>query len=310
VTSIGSIISPTLAAAMRDAVAMNKADEPDEVRVTVINGVEYDVRSEAMAQTTCADCSANLLVEVAPSGADLDLLISKPRTAVCTDCGRKRVAGKRGTVIHAQEGPTLEIDLSKFSEAQLKQLAVEAREHMRQEKAAEIPAKRKKSKKAEAERIAQDDVLKTKARKERKALVLPALSIPVKGQVKEIPALDLSDEGLDLNIATTPKQRSPYNKALYAMGRDLLDTKSTLVDLAKTHQDLMEHSGEPAVVAKPKKKAKKAKAEKVKTEVVVAQIEPESKAKTDRAAKIEAMVEITGWSKKKARKHLEMVGVL
>jgi hypothetical protein len=311
-TSIGSLLSPAQRQAI-EAAALTVV-EPEGVRVTLINGVEYDLRSEAMAETTCADCPQALRVEVAPEPSQQwlmagrtreefhDLLTSQPRVAVCEECGLKRVAGKRGTLIHhnPQEKPV--IDLSQYSEAELARLAVEARTHMVRTKADALPAKRKKAEKAERKRIAKDEALKVEQCEQRRGLVLPDLSIPIKGQVKYIPALDLS-EVTDMNVVISPKERSPYNKALYAMGRDLLgkDT-ATYSAVADLHAELMEHSGAP--VAKPaKKKGKKAKAERP-SEALVAVIEPDVK------AKVAAFAEITGMSKKQARKHLEKVGVL
>lgn len=297
-TSIGSMISPVLKQTLMGAVKLNESaseweerilNEPDEVRVTLINDVEYDVRGEAMTQTTCADCPASLLVEVAPKGVDLDLLCSKPRVAVCVPCGQKRVADKRGTLIHTkpQEAP-VEIDLSTYSEAELAQLAIQARARMVAEAEALIPAKRTKAQKAEAKRIAKDQALMEEQRKANRNLALPDVTITVKGQTRFVPALDLHDVGNDLNVETSPKMRSAYNKALFALGMDLLPKDATYVAVVEAHKALLEH-GQPV-------------------EALATVVEPDAKAKVD--PKVKAFAEVMGISEKKARKRLEKVGVL
>lgn len=310
-TTIGSLISPTLKQTLMGAVAINEAVAPsltapaatgrafaardvNEALVTTINGVEYDVRGEALVQTNCADCPAHLLVEVAPKGVDLDLLCSKPRVTVCEECGHKRVAGKSGTLIHhkPQEAP-VEIDLTKYSEAELAQLAIKARARMVAEKEAEIPEKRTKAQKAEAKRIRKDQALKEQQREERKAMTYPGLSLTIKGQHRDVPALDLS-EVTDLNEVVSPAMRSPYNKALYALGMDLLGKDAaTYAVVAETHIMLAEHADAPASF-----------------EALATVVEPEAKAKVDRKGMIAAYAEVMGVSKKASRKHLEKVGVL
>lgn len=296
--ALAPLDNPALVTAMLDAL--------DEI--TTINGVAYDLRSDAMVETTCADCPEVLLVEVAPKGVDLDLLTSQDRTAVCVPCGTKRVAGKRGTLIHTKENqlptlplPTTDFDLDKLSDAEFIEAALEARNRMRAEKAEALPEKRKKAKKEKAEREAKDEVLKVEARDARKGRVLHALVVDVKGKAKEIPALDLS-EVTDLNEAVTPKMRSPYNKVLYAMGRELLSkettTYATLADLHCELQGAYTQPAEAEPVAEPKKKGKK------KAERLAAQIDPDDK------AKVEAFAKVTGKSYDDAAAHLVKVGVL
>lgn len=182
------------------------------------------------------------------------------------------------------------IDLTNYSDAQLSTLALEARDRLLAEREAEVPAKRKKAKKAEREQIALDEQRKARAREERKGRVLPGFTI--KG--KEVPALDLS-EITDTAEMPSAKERSPYNKALYALGMPLLDKDATTYEvLAGVHGDLL-----AMVENKPEKKGKKGKKARL-----VADIDPSAK------AKVEAFAKVTGKSIAEAQEHLASVGVI
>lgn len=109
---------------------------------------------------------------------------------------------------------------------------------------------------------------------ERKGQVLPGLTVAK----RFIPDLDLT-QVTDLHEVVSAKQRSAYNKALYALGEDILDPETTTyLTLFEVHERLAQ--------VKPEKKGKK------KVKAVLAE--------TD--GKAQALAGVLGISVKEARK--------
>lgn len=120
----------------------------------------------------------------------------------------------------------------------------------------------------------------TEEQAERKGKVLPGFTVGT----HLVPDLDLSVV-TNLQEVVSAKTRSPYNKALYAQGQDLLDPESaTYAVLADLHPRLK----------KAAKKARKAKPGPVKKVTAVVAVTD-----TDNIAQI---AQILGISEKKARK--------
>ena len=114
---------------------------------------------------------------------------------------------------------------------------------------------------------------------ERRQQVLPGFTV---GK-RHIPDLDLT-QVTDLHEVVSAKQRSIYNKALYAIGEDILDADTTTyLTLLETHERLSQ--------VKPTKKGKK-KGKKVQAVLAV----------TDQTDKVATVASILGISKKAARK--------
>lgn len=264
-----------------------------DAKVTVINGVEYDLRSEGFVETACADCDTPLKVEVAPKHADLEVLISRPRISVCTDCGQQRVRGRRGVLVYdprqEKEEPMPEIDLGKFSEAELAALAVQARQHLMAQAAEELPAKREQAKRAEAERETEDAALKAQDRAKQRKKWMGEFAL--NGVV--VPAIDFTEVSLDESVPG--KVRSSYNKALHAAGEPILDREVTYRVLRKVHKRLWKQA-EVAVEA-PRTKAQS-------ESVLVADLDPDAQAKVDAYAKI------TGVSVDEARQKLASLNLI
>lgn len=227
-----------------DVAKMSLADRP----VTTINGVEVDLEGDALYETECADCDTPLAVEIAPKGVDLDLLINQPRVAVCEPCGKARVKGKRGTLVHPkptiiQTEETPVFDLNKYTPAQLAGFIQAAQEALAEKIADDLPAKRDEAIAAEAERVAADEEAKAFDRAERKVSGLPEFTLTHEGQERHIPHLDLSAV-TNLDEVMSAKARSPYNKALYLLGMPLLEAeKATYRFVADVHTTLMNVAG-------------------------------------------------------------------
>ena len=314
-SKIAEMLDPTRVAALQDIVKAStdppaqetpgettyRPEAPVDAEVTVINGVEYDLRSEGFVDTACADCETPLKVEVAPRGADLEALVSRPRISVCLDCGDARVKGQRGVLVYdarptnQKETPMPEIDLTKFSEAELAALAVQARRRMVAEAAEALPAKREEAKKAEAERQAKDAALKAedRAKNKRKAWM---------GEFQLhvfVPALDFTEVDLDEVVPATV--RSPYNKALHAAGEPILDRETTTYRmLRKVHKRLWKQA-EVAVEAPKVKAEPKAEPE---GDRLVALLDPQAQ------AKVEAYAKVSGMNAEQAREHLASLNLI
>jgi len=275
-----------------------------DAEVTVINGVEVDLRSEGFIDTACADCDAPLRVLVAPKGVDLEVLTSRPRVAVCLDCGSARLRDQRGTLAHqpiqtpVQKKQETEVDLTKFSDAEFAALAVEARESMVAEAAETLPAKRKLAKQAEKDRAAQDEALKAQddAKRAKRKMWMGEMS--VKGVF--VPTLDLT-EVRNLDEAVSATMRSPYNKALYRLGEPLLDhEEATYRVLRKAHKHLWKHAEIAAEAPKVKAEAKR----EVKGDRLVADLDPNAK------AKVEAFAKVSGMTLDQARERLASLSLI
>ena len=110
---------------------------------------------------------------------------------------------------------------------------------------------------------------------ERRQQVLPGFTVAG----RDIPDLDLT-QVTDLHEVVSAKQRSIYNKALYALGEDILDADTTTyLTLLETHERLSQ--------VKPTKGKKKVKA---------------VLAVTDQTDKVATVASILGISKKAAKK--------
>lgn len=299
-SKIAEILSPEQREVLATLKVLNALPpEPvDLPPVTTINGVDVDLRSEGRFQTTCADCQTPLEVEVAPEGVDLEMLTSRPRVAVCLLCGDKRLQGKQGVVIYTkpETKEEIELDLTKFSKAQLAALAVEARERMLAQKAEALPAEREAALKVEADREARDAALKAQDRAKYGKRKVWMGEFLVKGVT--VPALDFTEVGLDEEVP--PKVRSPYNKVLHAIGEPILEREGTTYrTLRKAHKRLWKQASVAAEM--PKGKVAKIEPE---TERLLAPIEPEA------MAKVKAFAEVTGLSLDQARERLASLSLV
>lgn len=263
------------------------ADAP----VTVINGVEIDLRSEGWISLACADCEQPLMVEIAPKGVDLSILTAMPRTACCPECARTRIVGKRGVVIHDatvtepewKEEPVL--DLNDFTNAELGVMAGRARDLAEAEEAANLAKRREKALREEAEREARDkaQLRADRAKQGKHKAWFGAFSI----NAKVVPALDFTDVNLAEQVPS--EVRSPYNKALFSLREDLLAPDVTYAEVRKLHKRLWKRADaavEPQV------------------ERLVAVVDPTAK------AKVEAFANATGKTYEQALEHLTKVGVV
>lgn len=272
-----------------------------EAPVTLINGVEVDLRGEGMHQTECADCAAAIEVAIQPAGVDV---VDKVRTAVCLDCGHKRLKGRQGevlnrpAVIHDPNEEERVFDLTGFSNAELAAAAVDARERMVASAAAALPAKRNAANQQQAEREAADEKQKVADRAKlgkRKAWMGEFTYL---GD-KTVPALDFSEIS-NLDEAPSSKVRSPYNKVLHSQGEPLLDPEATTYRvLRKVHKRLWKAAR--VAVEMPKDVTPRV----VETApVLLADLDPDTKAKVD------AYAEVTGTDTATARERLASLALI
>jgi len=260
-----------------------------DMPVTVINGVEIDLRSEGWIETNCADCQSPLMVEIAPEGVDLAILTAMPRTAVCQACALVRTNGKQGIVIHDarvekpewKEEPVL--NLSNFTNAELAEAAGKARDLMEAEEALALAERREQAIREKAEREARDKAQLKADRAEQSLHKKWMGGFAVNG--KKVPALDFTEVNLD--EAVSRDERSPYNKVLHSLGETLLSPDVTYAEVRKLHKRLFKDAPEQ--------------------ERLVAVVEPDAKAKV---AKVEAFAKVTGKTYDEALEHLVRVGVV
>lgn len=290
------------------------------VDVVRINGVEVDLKGDAMYVTPCADCGTLRQVEVAPEGVDL----SKERVVVCPPCLKIRVLSEGPVRIirdprvakhqpRLKDGPDQpvevkhiaekehDVDLNGYTPPQLAALIERATDIMRTKAEDALAPRVKAAIAAAAEADAKDQGLLEVHRESRSGYVLPAFTV----KEVEVPALDLS-EITDMSMVMPAKQRSPYNKALYRTGSPIVEAdKATYEEMAKHHEALREVAGY-AALAKSEGKGKKPKGKKAEAVKITAAVEPKAKAKFSKA-QVAALAEVRGISKGEARALLESI---
>lgn len=193
-TTLVSRLTPEVAAQLKALMGQEEVQEKPQVAdlppVTTINGVDVDLRSEGMFATECPDCGCALEVVIAPKGVDLAMLTSQPRVAVCTDCGRARVANKQGVVVHrapvtqpveSKPVPAPKLRLPS-SDADLAALVGQARDRMVAEQVAAMPEARRQAVLARVDAEALQVALSKVEQAERKASGIDPDDLPSSGQ--------------------------------------------------------------------------------------------------------------------------------
>lgn len=271
--------------------------------------IDIDPKSEAMIEVACVfECGSTVLINPqVPEGME-----SMPRAAACAECAerhvRQAIADQRNVLTirrpqvarhqprtqddidHPVTTKTKEkdVDLDNLSDAEL---GASVRQQIKSRIADGVPAKRKKAKVKQAKADKKDREGIKAEQKRRKGHILPAFMV---GTTLEVPALDLADVS-SLDEAPSAVTRSPYNKARFRLCQEKpLDPETTTFRvLASEHERLCR-----LAAAKASKKAQaKPKAEKGKTKVeqpIVAVLDKDTK------AKVKALMDLTGLSKKKA----------
>ena len=243
---------------------------------------------EALRQLTVAQIDPEAPAK-APTEADVKSMLGQAHVAVAA--ARERRATEKAihrpqvakhqprtsdgidhpvTTTHKETSMTF--DLSHFSTAQLAALAVQAREMLEVQAAADLPAKRDAA-------IVADQEAEAKAASEAKeAQAARKNSTPLAAffvhRSLTVPALDLSDVE-DLNLRVTAKVRSPYNKARSWLGEPTLPHSAEPGEPTTTYAMLAaEHIRLAAAVAAKHAEKAEAKPETKPEQVLVAEIDP------------------------------------
>lgn len=255
-TKIADLLDPAKVAALSQVQTVPEpVPEPTWPRLlTAADGVVIDPASEALIDANCVGCGCPILLDpVLPEGVDPNT----PRIPICAEDAEAyalwvAAEHQRDIEIVRRNNDTKEERVD-FKTMRDEDLGKAARKSMQQAEADRIKAERPK---VEAKRRAQDKKNRADREVEREQLmrVLPGFTI----EGKVVPDLDLSQPS-SLNEVPDKFVRSPYNKALYALGMPLLAPTDTYEFLAQVHEVLADACGaEPVKVTKKQRKAAQA----------------------------------------------------
>ena len=265
-------------------------------RLEVADAIDIDPRSAALIDVNCVDCGAAIRVDpqdFEPGFFDDPESLFFP---LCTTHAQLRAINNQRKAEDAKRTTTKEqdMDLDNIADAEL---GATVKEQIRQQKAKKVKAAKPKVE-AERKKQAKEAKKATKAKQAERKVVLASFMV---GTTLEVPALDLTQVP-SLDEAPSAAERSPYNKARFRLLKESpLDPEvTTYRSLIEEHNRLRDAEAQrvaanfKALGEKNAKKAKKAKAKKV--TAVVADVKPIDK------AKVAALAEVLGVSKKEARK--------
>lgn len=290
-TNIGSLLDEETRAKLAQVAASTAVvadlDASEPARPRTSEEVDIDPKSEAMIDAACYFCQAHIsIVPTVPEGIE-----GAVRLFCCEPCGKAKaseaVAAQRNVevirrpgiakhqprttdgVIHPVTTTTKEkpmMDLDNMTDAELGALV---RSQMKATIAEQVVAARPEVE-AERKQRAEAAVADVKVEQaEQPTRMYAGFRLKTDKGEKIIPVLDVTNVST-LQEMPASEFRSPYNKALSALGEPILDAEvATWGDLIEVHQRLAEHdqrlvmdAGDEVTKAKKKKpkKAKKVKA--------------------------------------------------